>query len=90
LATKQNETLELPKTLAETIYLHIKKRIINDLEPNQRITEKEITDLFNVSSTPVREAIHRLCAEKYCRKSERKAGLEIIMIAQIKTAFSGK
>jgi DNA-binding GntR family transcriptional regulator len=76
LSKRQNETFELPKTIAETIYLYLKKQIVNgDLVPNQRITEKEITNLFNVSSTPVREAIYRLCAEKYLKKSDRKSVL---------------
>lgn len=73
MATRQNETLELPKTIAETIYLHLKKLIIKgEFKPNQRITEKEITNLFKVSSTPVREAIQRLCSEKYLERNDRK------------------
>jgi len=76
LAERQKGTFELPKTIAETIYLYLKERIIKgDLTSNQRITEKEITELFNVSSTPVREAIHRLCAEKYLKKNGRKSVL---------------
>jgi DNA-binding GntR family transcriptional regulator len=63
----------LPKTLAEFVYLNLKKLIIDGkLKPNQRITQKEITDLFNVSSSPVREAIHRLCADRLLKRSERK------------------
>jgi len=63
----------LPKTLAEFVYLNLKKLIVDgNLKPNQRITQKEIEDLFNVSSSPVREAIHRLCADKLLKRSERK------------------
>jgi DNA-binding GntR family transcriptional regulator len=43
-----------------------------ELKPNQKITQKEIEDRFNVSSSPVREAIHRLCADNLLKRSERK------------------
>lgn len=62
----ENKTPELPSTISEAIYKHLKKSIIEgELEPNQRIQEREIADLFKVSTTPVREAFQRLAAEKY-------------------------
>ena len=63
----------LPKTLAEFVYLNLKKLIVDgNFKPNQKITQKEIEDRFNVSSSPVREAIHRLCADRLLKRSERK------------------
>lgn len=63
----------IPQTIAQFIYLNIKKLIIEgELKPNQRITQKEIEDRFHVSSSPVREAIHRLCADKLLERSTRK------------------
>jgi len=57
---------KLPITISETIYKYIKKAIIRgEFKPNQRLQEKEIAKLFNVSVTPVREAFRRLAAEKH-------------------------
>lgn len=53
-----------PKTIGERIYLYLKESIQNGkLKPNQRITEKEIANSFNVSTTPVRDAISKLAGE---------------------------
>lgn len=69
----KEKTLELPRTISETIYLHLKKAIVSgELKPGQRVQEKDIAALFNVSSTPVREAFFRLAAEKYLAINARK------------------
>jgi DNA-binding GntR family transcriptional regulator len=69
----KEKTLELPRTISETIYLHLKKAIVvGDFKPGQRIQEKDIAALFNVSSTPVREAFFRLAAERYLMINARK------------------
>lgn len=53
-------------TFADTVYHHVKKLILNGkLKPNQRITIQELADYFNISITPVREAIQRLLVEKH-------------------------
>lgn len=67
------KTIELPATISQAIYDHLKKAIIRgELKPGQRIQEKEIAALFHVSSTPVREAFFRLAAEKFLTISARK------------------
>lgn len=72
MSGKEN-TLELPRTISETIYLHLKTAIVNgELKPGQRVQEKDFAALFNVSSTPVREAFFRLAAEKYLAINARK------------------
>ena len=64
---------QAPATLSETIYLSLKKAIIDgDIKPGQRLQEKEIAALYNTSSTPVREAFFRLAAEKYLVINARK------------------
>jgi DNA-binding GntR family transcriptional regulator len=69
----RGKTFELPSTISETIYQYMKKAIINrEFKPNQRLQEKEIAKLFNVSSTPVREAFFRLAAEDYLVIDARK------------------
>jgi len=64
---------QAPATLSETIYLSLKKAIIEgEIKPGQRLQEKEIAALYNTSSTPVREAFFRLSAEKYLVINARK------------------
>jgi len=65
--------IELPSTISQAIYDYLKKSIIRgEFKPGQRIQEKDIAAVFNVSSTPVREAFFRLAAEKYLVISARK------------------
>jgi DNA-binding GntR family transcriptional regulator len=67
------KTIELPATISQAIYDHLKKAIIRgELKPGQRVQEKEIAALFEVSSTPVREAFFRLAAEKFLTITARK------------------
>jgi DNA-binding GntR family transcriptional regulator len=67
------KTIELPATISQTIYDHLKKAIISgELKPGRRVQEKEIAALFHVSSTPVREAFFRLAAEKFLTITARK------------------
>jgi DNA-binding GntR family transcriptional regulator len=69
----KTKAIELPATISQAIYDHLKKAIIRgELKPGQRIQEKEIAALFNVSSTPVREAFFRLAAEKFLMITARK------------------
>jgi DNA-binding GntR family transcriptional regulator len=69
----KNKIFEVPTTISETIYRYLRKAIIEgDLRPDQRIHEKEIAEIFNVSTTPVREAFQKLSAEKYLIIDARK------------------
>jgi DNA-binding GntR family transcriptional regulator len=66
-------SLEPPATISETIYRYLKKAIIEgELKPRQKVPEKEIAKLFNVSTTPTREAFQRLSAEKYLTIDARR------------------
>lgn len=63
----------MPVTITEAIYQYLKKAIIHgNLKPQQRLQEKEIAELFQASTTPVREAFQRLFAEKYIVIKARK------------------
>lgn len=54
----------LKQTLAEQIYQHIRKEIIeNKLTGGQKFTIKQIQDMYGVSSTPAREALYLLRKE---------------------------
>jgi len=64
----KNSKIGIPITISETIYRYLREAIINgQIKPGERVKEKEIATLFNVSSTPVREAFFRLISEKYIR-----------------------
>ena len=57
---------EEPRTLRERIYAHLREAIIrNYFPPGHRIFEKEIAERFNVSITPVREALLQLSIEGF-------------------------
>lgn len=62
-----------PKTISEIIYQFIKKEIIDGkLNLKQRIQEKQIAELFGVSTTPVRESFQRLSSEGYLQITARR------------------
>jgi DNA-binding GntR family transcriptional regulator len=64
----------MPETLGQSIYNCLKKAIIeNKIKPNQKINENEIADSFNVSRTPVREALVRLEAEGFTKITSHRA-----------------
>ena len=67
------KAIELPATISQAIYEHLRKALVDgELKPGQRVQEKDIAALFNVSSTPVREAFFRLAAEKFLVITARK------------------
>lgn len=69
---KSKIDLKHSATFADTVYRHIKELILNGkLEPNQRITVQEFADYFNVSITPIREAIQRLLTERHLSVNAR-------------------
>lgn len=66
----------IPKTLSQSIYSYLKEAIIhNRLKGNQKINEKEVANLFQVSTTPVREAVLRLGAEGFLTINSHKEAL---------------
>jgi DNA-binding GntR family transcriptional regulator len=69
----KKDVMETPATISETIYRYIKNAILaGELRSRQRIIEKDVAKLFNVSQTPAREAIRRLAGEKLLVISARK------------------
>ncbi len=78
----KNKSIKPPITISETIFQFVKKSIINgEFKPNQRLQEKEIAEIFSVSTTPVREAFQRLSAEKYVILNARKE----VIVAELST-----
>lgn len=79
----------IPKTLSQSIYNYLRNAIINNkLKANQRINEKEIAQLFDISTTPVREAVLRLGAEGFVKvNSHREAVVREITFEELKEIF---
>lgn len=70
---KENSPFLAPLTISEAIYRYMKKEIIEGrCHPNQRLLLTEIAKLFNVSSTPVRDAFLKLASEGYLVLNTRK------------------
>ena len=79
----------LTKTLGQSVYNQIKTAIINsEFRPGQRLYEKEMARIFDVSITPVREAFLRLQADEYITiDSHRKAAVKPITLQEMKEIF---
>jgi DNA-binding GntR family transcriptional regulator len=55
-----------PRVSSSEVYERIKRLVIDyRFQPGQRIVIPELADALRVSSTPVREALSRLCAEEH-------------------------
>ena len=53
------------ETVLDQIYRQIRELILDgEIEPGQSVTIQSLADAFGVSAMPVREALHRLTAEK--------------------------
>ncbi len=85
----KGKRLETPATFSEIVFRHLKKAIIEgDLKPGQRVQEKEIAGLFNVSTTPTREAFQRLAAEEYLTINARKeVSVASLSVQRIKEVY---
>lgn len=83
------DTRPFPKTLSQSIYNHIKESIIkNRLKAKQKINEKTIAQVFNVSTTPVREAVLKLGAEGFIHlNSHRDAVVRETSFEELKCIF---
>ena len=75
--------------MSELIYTKLKESIINnELKANQRINEKELVEYFQVSRTPVREAILRLEAKGFVNiDSYRRATVKEISYKELMEIF---
>jgi len=80
---------QIPKTICESIYVHLKGSIIgNEFKPNRKINEGAIADMFQVSRTPVREALVRLAVEGFVEiSSHRGSMVKSISYKELKEMF---
>lgn len=70
------------ESLNERIYQDIKKLILsNRLRPGHKLGHWELANMFDVSRTPVREALERLYQERYVKRIPRRG----FFVAEIAT-----
>jgi DNA-binding GntR family transcriptional regulator len=86
---EKNEILidtSFPKTLSQHIYKSLKESIIfGKIKANQRIIDKEIAKQFQVSTTPVREAILMLRTEGLVTiKSHKEVVVKELSVDELK------
>jgi len=79
----------ISKTLSQSVYNHLKESIIsNKIKSGAKLHEKEIAALFQVSSTPVREAIFMLGAEGLVTiKSHKEVVVKELSHEELKEIF---
>ena len=62
-------------SLANQIYIELREQILDGtIISNDIINEKSLALKYNVSKTPIREALHRLCQEGYLKKLSEESG----------------
>jgi DNA-binding GntR family transcriptional regulator len=87
--TQRTSGNTIPKTLSESVYNNLKAGIINnEFKAGQRIYEKDVAKRYGVSTTPVREALHKLSAEGFIAiDSHRKAAVREISFEELADIF---
>src|SRR5205823_3309951 len=66
-----------PRTRAEAVAQRLRQMIVSgELAPGDRLRQNEIAELFQVSTTPVREAFTSLAREGFVRQDAHR-GVEV-------------
>lgn len=74
-------SLLLDKSIRQDIYERIRDDITyGRLMPGERLTEKKLSDVYNVSRSPIREALRQLESEGLI-SYERNKGMEVIKLS---------
>ncbi len=59
--------------LADTVYFTLKNRILRgELRPGTALREENLSEIFQVSRTPLRKALTQLMVEGYSNKRQRQ------------------
>ena len=65
------------RPLREQLVAHIRQMIVTgELTPGEKISEKALCDRFNVSRTPLREALRTLAAERLVALSPNRGAID--------------
>lgn len=84
------DTFRVPDIIAKDLARHIEDQIIfGDLAPKSRLVEEEIVQRYNVSRSPVREALRALEQEGLAvRESRRGVWVSPIELADLEEVYS--
>lgn len=62
-----------PTLIVDQLYYDIKDRIIQgQLEPDRKLSVRELCEYYNVSDTPVKQALNRLVSERFVTSLPRR------------------
>ena len=64
---------EQPTLIVDQIHADIKERIIQGcLKPDQKLSVRELCEYYNVSDTPIKQALNRLVSERFVTSLPRR------------------
>lgn len=79
---KQNAGVQ-PTLIVDQLYCDIKNRIIQgQLEPDKKLSVRELCEYYNVSDTPVKQALNRLVSERFVTSLPRR-GMRVRCITKL-------
>lgn len=79
---KQNMAPQ-PTLIVDQIYADIKERIIQGrLQPDRKLSVRELCEYYNVSDTPVKQALNRLVSERFVISLPRR-GMRVRCITKL-------
>ena len=79
---KQHITVQ-PTLIVDQLYYDIKERIIQgQLKPDQKLSVRELCEYYNVSDTPVKQALNRLVSERFVTSLPRR-GMRVRCITKL-------
>lgn len=80
MTIESNDTHKAP--IVDQVYSDIKRRIIRgDLKPNAKLCVRELCEYYNISDTPLKQALNRLVAERLVEALPRR-GMRVRCITQ--------
>lgn len=72
-----------PTLMVDQLYFDIKNRIIQgQLEPDKKLSVRELCEYYNVSDTPVKQALNRLVSERFVTSLPRR-GMRVRCITKL-------
>ncbi|MBE6942457.1 MAG: GntR family transcriptional regulator [Ruminococcaceae bacterium] len=77
------QTQSQPTLIVDQLYCDIKNRIIQgQLEPDRKLSVRELCEYYNVSDTPVKQALNRLVSERFVTSLPRR-GMRVRCITKL-------
>lgn len=85
--TSQTRFIDIPKSLTDVVEEKIRQMIMSgELQFGQQITETRLSEMFNLSKTPIREALLRLSAGERLVEIKPRTGTFIFSLTEKEVA----